>query len=62
MRPIHLNTFTRGVGHYARRTEVLDENYRLILTIFPWAKQVVVNKDYGYKVLEDTEENLTGED
>jgi len=62
VRPIHLRTVTRGVGHYARRTKVLDKNYRVILVIFPWAKQVVMNKDYGYKVLEWNEKDLTGED
>lgn len=55
-RPIHLRTVTKGVGRYARRTEILDEHYNLIASIFPWAKEIVVNKDYGFSVREEPKE------
>ena len=56
VRPIHLHTVTKGVGLYARHTEILDKDYNIIAIIFPWAKEIVVNKDYGYSVREESAE------
>lgn len=54
--PIHIKTDTKGVGHYALKTIVSDGEYRPILIIFPWAKEIVVNKDYGFKVRQEPKE------
>lgn len=54
--PVHIETTTKGVGRYARKTVVSDETYRPILIIFHWAKEIVVNKDYGYKVRQEAKE------
>lgn len=54
--PIHTKTDTKGVGRYARKTIVCDKDYKPILIIFPWAKSIVVNKDYGYSVSEEPKE------